>query len=143
LHVRHPGAGTYFFIYQLTYMKQCRIWILLLLAGMSFQNATAQASDKTQRTIGIKTQYIQVVGDCHIAKHKIEHTAKAVEGVKSAVWNQETQTLTVKYSVFKKDAMEQVQRQIAAAGFNKERTGATDSATSRINACCCGEHRSS
>jgi periplasmic mercuric ion binding protein len=124
-------------------MKHYKFWITMLLAFMSFQYAAAQASDKTQRTIGIKTEHIQVAGHCYVAKHTIEHSARAVDGVQSAVWNQDTQTLTVKYSVFKKGAVQQVQQRIAAAGFNTEKFRAADSATSKSSICCCGQHRSS
>jgi len=107
----------------------------MLLAFATFQSANAQ-SDKSQREIGIKTQNIKVSGTCGMDKRRIEAAAYAVDGVKSAVWNEYTQVLTLKYSVFKKDAADNVQKKIAFAGNDTELYKATDVVYNSLPDCC-------
>jgi cation transport ATPase len=117
-------------------MKPIRTAILFFAAFLSMQYVQAQASDKTQRTIGIKTATIKVAAECHMAGNSIEKAASSVEGIKSASYNEERNELTVKYNVFKKDAVEAVHRKIAAAGFDTEQFKASDSAYEKLPACC-------
>ena len=117
-------------------MKTIRTAILFFAALLSLQFAQAQASDKTQRTIGIKTTTIKVAAECHMAGNSIEKAAGSVEGVKWASYNEATNELTLKYNVFKKEAVEAVHRKIAAAGFDTEQFRASDSAYEKLPACC-------
>ncbi len=55
-------------------MKTIKL-LLAVIAFVSFENANAQ-SDKSQRTIGIKTQSIEVSGICSMDKRRIETAAK-------------------------------------------------------------------
>ena len=90
-------------------MKTCKTLFIALIAMITFHTANAQ-SDKTQRTPGIKTQTLKVSGTCDMDKRRIETAAYTIDGVKSAVWDQYAQVLTLKYSVFKKDAANNVQK---------------------------------
>src|SRR5882762_6696867 len=92
--------------------------VAILLVTVSFANAQ---SDKTQRTIGIKTQTIKVSGICNMDKRRIETAAYTVDGVNAAVWDEYTHVLTLKYGVFKKDAADIVQKKIALAGNDTEK----------------------
>jgi len=112
-----------------------KLLFAMLLAFATYQSANAQ-SDKTQRTIGIKTQTIKVSGTCDMDKRRIETAAYTVEGVKSAVWDQYSQVLTLKYSVFKKDAADNVQKKIALAGNDTEQYKADDAAYQSLPECC-------
>ena len=107
--------------------------VAILLVTVSF--ASAQ-SDKTQRNIGIKKQTIQVSGTCSMDKRRIEAAASAVDGVKAAVWDEYTQVLTLTYSVFKKDAADNVQKKIALAGNDTEKYRADDIAWQKLPDCC-------
>ena len=116
-------------------MKTMKLLFAMLLAFATYQSANAQ-SDKTQRTIGIKTQTIKVSGTCDMDKRRIETVAYAVEGVKSAVWDQYSQILILKYSVFKKEAADNVQKEIALAGNDTEQYKADDAAYQSLPECC-------
>ena len=116
-------------------MKTIKILVAMLFAFAAFQSANAQ-SDKSQREIGIKTQNIKVSGTCGMDKRRIETAAYSIDGVKSAIWNEYTQILTLKYSVFKKDAADSVQKKVALAGNDTELYTATDAAYNSLPDCC-------
>lgn len=107
--------------------------VTILLVTVSFANAQ---SDKTERTIGIKTQTIKVSGTCSMDKRRIETAAYSVDGVKSAYWDEYTQVLTLQYSVFKKDAAENVQKKIASVGNDTEKYCADDIVYQKLPDCC-------
>lgn len=116
-------------------MKTIKVLFAMLFAFATFQSANAQ-SDKTQRTIGIKTQAIKVSGTCSMDKRRIETAAYSVDGVKSAIWDEYTQVLTLTYSVFKKDAADNVQKKIALAGNDTEKYKADNMAYQNLPDCC-------
>lgn len=107
----------------------------MLFAFATFQSVNAQ-SDKSLRTIGIKTQNIKVLGTCDMDKRRIENAAFTIDGIKSAVWNLDAQTLTIKYSVFKEKAPDDVQRKIASFGNDTEKYKADDMAYQNLPECC-------
>lgn len=116
-------------------MKKIHLLFAILVAFATFQSANAQ-SDKSQREIGIKTQKIKVSGTCSMDKRRIETAAYTVDGIKSAVWNEYSQVLTLKYSVFKKDAADKVQKKIASVGNDTEMYRADDSVYQKLPDCC-------
>lgn len=107
--------------------------VAVLVVTVSFANAQ---SDKTERTIGIKTEKIKVSGTCGMDKRRIETAAYSVDGVKSAIWNEYTQILVLKYSVFKKDAGDKAQRSIASVGNDTEKYKAEDAVYNKLPDCC-------
>ncbi|MEO6314702.1 MAG: heavy-metal-associated domain-containing protein [Chitinophagaceae bacterium] len=124
-------------------MKPIKLCLVLAAACISFEYAGAQASDKTQRTIGVKTEVIKVEGVCELCKKRIEKEALAVEGIKSAVWNENTKLLTLKYDVFRKAAVDNVHKKIAAVGYNTGRYAASESTRSSSTCCCHDVHKES
>ena len=126
-------------------MRPIKLCLVLAAACISFEYADAQASDKTQRTIGIKTQSIKVEGHCEFCKsfEKIEKAAHSVAGIKSAAWNEETKMLTLKYDVFKKEAIDNVQKKIASIGYDTEKYQAADAAFEQRTCCCMNPQRGS
>lgn len=117
-------------------MKTIKLLFAMLLAFATFQSASAQQSDKTQREPGIKTEKIKVSGTCDMDKRRIETAANAIDGVKSAIWDEYTQVLTLKYSVFKKDAADNVQKKIASVGNDTEKYRADDTVYQKLPECC-------
>ncbi len=107
--------------------------VAIMLVTVSFANAQ---SDKTQRTIGIKTELIKVSGTCTMDKRRIENAANTVDGVKTADWNEYTQVLTLTYSVFKKDAADNVQKKIASVGNDTKKYRADDTVYQKLPDCC-------
>ncbi len=116
-------------------MKTIKSLFAIVFAFISIQSAYSQ-SDKTERTIGIKTQSIKVYGECIMCKKRIEAAASKVDGIKYASWNEDSKVLTVKYSIFKKDAVENVQKNIASAGYDTENFNADNAAYSKLPECC-------
>jgi len=116
-------------------MKPFKTLFIAIIALITFSSAHAQ-SDKSQRTIGIKTQTFKVLGTCEMDKRRIEKAAYTVDGIKSAVWDINAQTLTIKYSVFKKDAADNVQKKIAAVGNDTEKYKADETAYMNLPECC-------
>ncbi len=116
-------------------MKTITVFLTVttLLVAVSFVNAQ---SDKSQRTIGIKTEAIKVSGTCSMDKRRIETAANSIDGVKSATWNEYTQVLTLKYDVFKKEAADDVQKKIVLAGNDTEKYRAEDAAYQNLPDCC-------
>ena len=116
-------------------MKKLKVFfaVAILLVTVSFANAQ---SDKTERTIGIKTERIKVSGTCGMDKRRIETAAYSVDGIKSAVWNEYSQILVLKYSVFKKEAGDKAQRNIASSGNDTEKYKAEDSVYNKLPHCC-------
>ena len=114
----------------------------MLFAFATFQSVSAQ-SDKGQRTIGIKTQAIKVSGTCSMDKRRIEVAAYSIDGVKLAVWDEYTQLLSLTYSVFKKDAADNVQKKIASVGNDTEKYKADDLAYQKLPDCCHYQRRQS
>lgn len=116
-------------------MKTIKILFAITVASITIQSVNAQ-SDKLQRSIGIRTDKIKVSGLCSMDKKRIENAANSVDGIKSAVWDENSQVLILKYSVFKKDAAENVQKKIAAVGNDTEKYMADDAAYSKLPDCC-------
>lgn len=116
-------------------MKTIKLLVAVLFTFATIQAVNAQ-SDKTQRSIGIKTQNIKVSGTCSMDKRRIETAAYSVDGVKSADWDEYTQVLTLKYDVFKKAAADNVQKKIAAVGNDTEKYKADDLVYNRLPDCC-------
>lgn len=107
--------------------------VAILSATVSFANAQ---SDKTERTIGIKTEKIKVRGTCSMDKRRIETAAYSVDGIKFAAWDEYTQVLTLKYSVFNKDSGDKAQIKIASVGNDTEKYKAEDSVYNKLPDCC-------
>lgn len=116
-------------------MKTVKILFAIIVAFLTTQSVNAQ-SDKTQRELGIKTQNIKVSGTCSMDKRRIETAAYSVDGIKSAIWNEYTQVLTLKYSVFKKDVADNVQKKVTSLGNDTEKYRADDAAYNKLPDCC-------
>ncbi len=83
-----------------------------------------------------KTQTIKVYGKCGMCKNRIEKAASGVDGMQSAVWDENTKNLTVKYSRFKKETVDNVQKKIAAAGHETRKYNADDAVYQKLPGCC-------
>lgn len=112
--------------------------VLLLTAAI-----TNAQSDKTLRTIGIKKQTIKVSGVCSMDKRRIENAAFTVQGVKSAVWDEYTHVLTVTYSVFNSNAVDNIQTKISLAGNDTDKYRADNNVYQNLPDCCHYQRRQS
>ena len=120
-------------------MKSIKTIIVVIGALLAFQATNAQ-SDKSERTIRINTQIIKVNGVCDMCKKRIENAALSVDGVKSATWDEGTKILILKYDLFKKEAVDNVQKKIASVGHDNEKYKADDKAYTALPDCCHYRH---
>ena len=81
-----------------------------------------------------KTEKIKVYGNCSICKKNIE-TASKTAGAISADWNKKTKWLTVTYDPAKV-SNEQIQKNVASAGYDTEGFKGDDKAYNDLDACC-------
>ncbi len=81
-----------------------------------------------------KTESFEVSGNCGMCKSKIEKAAKDA-GATSASWNEETKSLTVKYSSSTTNAAK-IQKKIAAVGYDNVGFKATTDAYNKLHGCC-------
>lgn len=116
-------------------MKTFKTLIVIIGALFTFHTASAQ-SDKSERTIGISTQTFKVNGVCVMCKKRIESAALSVEGVKSATWDENTKELILKYSAFKKEAADNVQKKLASVGHDNQHYKADDTVYNTLPDCC-------
>ena len=82
----------------------------------------------------VQKDTIKVYGECGMCKSKIEKAAKTA-GAVSAVWNDETKMLALKYDTKKTDA-KKIQAKIAGVGYDTQDVTATDKAYESLPECC-------
>ena len=107
-------------------------WIWACLAAVML--ATPAAAQKKITTT------IQVWGNCGMCKTNIEKAAKG-PGVIYAVWDKQTDLLTVTYQP-KKVTLRQIQERIAAAGYDTKDVEANQAAYDALTPCCQYNRRS-
>lgn len=81
-----------------------------------------------------KTDSIKVRGNCTMCKRTIE-TAITVPGVSAASWSPETKILKVSYDAAK-ITNEEIQKKVAAAGYDTPKFKASDEAYNKLHGCC-------
>jgi mercuric ion binding protein len=81
-----------------------------------------------------KTDTVKVWGICEECKGKIETAAKKA-GALSADWNEDNYLLVVNYNSDKTSAMN-IQKEIAAVGYDTQDVKATDDAYNKLPKCC-------
>ncbi len=82
----------------------------------------------------IKTETLDVAGECGTCKKKIETAAKTA-GASYAVWSKESKILTVKYSSTSTNTAK-IEKAIAAAGYDTPDVKASDKAYEKLDDCC-------
>ena len=82
-----------------------------------------------------KTEKINVNGKCEMCKTRIETAAKSLNGVRSALWDQETKNLKVTYDD-KKTSTQQIQTSIAMIGHDTQLFSANDKKYAELPGCC-------
>jgi periplasmic mercuric ion binding protein len=84
---------------------------------------------------GVKTEKIEVKGNCGMCKTRIEKAAKSVDGVTQAKWSDETKILELVYDDTKTNA-DKVETAIANVGHDTPLHKATDAAYKSLPGCC-------
>ena len=106
-------------------MKRTIFISMTILLTIFFLKASANDVTKTS---------FKVSGNCDMCKKRIEKAAKA-SGVKSAVWNEDTKTITVTF-IPDKISADQIQQNIAKAGYDTDKYKADEEGYKKLPQCC-------
>lgn len=117
-------------------MKTIKLIVAAAFAVLLSVNSYGQMHDHSTMASNppTKTETIKVWGNCEMCKAKIEKAAK-IEGVTKASWGQETKVLTLVFNPAKVKT-DDVQKKIAAVGYDTEKFKADDNAYKALPACC-------
>ena len=83
----------------------------------------------------IKTEKINVYGNCGMCKDRIEKATKSVEGVTNANWNKETKILEVSFDA-SKVKVDDIHKAVAKVGHDTDKEKANDEAYKNLPGCC-------
>ncbi len=106
-------------------MKTLKFFIAIVALTISTVTFAAGAT---------KTETIKVSGNCELCQSKIEKAAK-VPGITKASWNQKSKILTLVYDASKVKG-DDVQKKIAAVGYDTPKFKATAAAYNALPSCC-------
>ena len=118
-------------------LKQTRIPILLcFLLFACERNTTGDNTPvKTEARSGsLVSCNFKVWGNCETCKENIETSLK-VTGITSADWNTETKMIQVSYDTTK-ISLDQIEKNIAAAGYDNVAYKGDDKAYAELAPCC-------
>lgn len=109
--------------------------IVLGLASCESKNETAtEVASKTETLNGETTSTFKVWGNCEMCKETIEGSLKA-DGIIKADWNVDSKIMTVVYDE-SKISLDQIQKKIAAVGYDNEKYKGDDKAYNELAGCC-------
>jgi len=101
------------------------------------QSSTMQGMDMSNNASSNDNQHSSFIvnGICDMCKERIEKTAKSLNGVKSAIWDDKTKKLDV---IFNNQLanLDEIQMAIAKVGHDTEKYKADDSTYNALPECC-------
>jgi copper chaperone CopZ len=103
-------------------------FLLLFSAMLMLLSVNSFSKDETTKTS------FKVWGNCDACKKRIEKAAKT-DGVKTAVWNEDTKIITVTFNPSKIN-VDQIQQNIAHIGYDTEKYKADDEGYKKLPKCC-------
>ncbi|NMH27563.1 heavy-metal-associated domain-containing protein [Flavobacterium silvaticum] len=103
--------------------------LILLMTFGSLVTASAQEKNKNAK------YSIEVSGNCGQCKKRIEKAALSVNGVKSAVWNEEDGKLSLILNEEKSSLLD-VEKAIAKVGHDTPDVKSTDADYEKLHSCC-------
>jgi hypothetical protein len=107
---------------------------LLMLFAFSLCSIFSFAQVKKNTTAKLTESQIQVWGNCGMCKSRIEKAAKTA-GATTAVWDEDTKMLTVKYAAAKTNSTK-IQKQVAAVGHDTKDFTAPEDVYANLHGCC-------
>jgi periplasmic mercuric ion binding protein len=109
-----------------TTMKKILTIILLFACAAGFSQEKKNKNARYE---------VEVSGNCGMCKKRIEKAAYAVEGVKSATWEADTQKLLLIINE-EKTSVQEVSAAVAKVGHDTETVKATDEQYQNLHGCC-------
>lgn len=83
----------------------------------------------------LKVAQFKVWGNCDMCKKTIETSINTEAAIYSVNWNTETKQIKVEFDSVKTNLAE-IQKKIAAVGYDTEKTKGDDTAYAQLHACC-------
>lgn len=114
-----------------------KIKIALSLIGFYFIFASCSNSDASknnQNQLAVNETKFKVWGNCDMCKETIEKSLK-VSGVSSSNWNPDTKEIVVKFDSTSISS-DEIQKKIAASGYDTEKFKADETAYYHLPECC-------
>jgi len=102
---------------------------LITIALVTVLGITAQAQDKNAK------HELHVKGNCGMCKERIEKAAYGVNGVKTADWNADSQTLRIILNE-KKNDVDAIEDAIVAVGHDTNEKKAEEKVYKSLHSCC-------
>lgn len=109
-------------------------FMLFAVNACDYKKGTEGILSKTEVVNGIATSTFKVWGNCGMCKKTIEESLE-VDGISIADWNTETKMVIVSYDT-NKISLDQVQKNIAAVGYDNESYKGNDDAYKNLPECC-------
>ena len=109
--------------------------IFMKYTGLIFFIVLFSSIQSMGQSNNLKTETFTVYGNCGMCKSTIEKAATGVPGVKSAVWNRETDILTVNYNT-SKASLDDIKKAVAASGYDSDTHRAPDEVYNKLPFCC-------
>jgi copper chaperone CopZ len=107
---------------------------ILSSCGEAAETKTIQEVEDTKIVNGKGESTFTVWGNCEMCKETIENSLK-VEGVESANWDVDKKLINVKFDANKIN-LDQIQKNIALAGYDNVKYKGDDKAYKKLHACC-------
>lgn len=113
-------------------MKNLILISIGIIIAMMINTEVFSQSENTNPKTELKT--FKVWGACGMCKSRIEKAALGVNGVKTAAWDKESNTLKV--SINSGAKLEDVQKAVAKVGHDTENYKAEEKVYNNLPACC-------
>jgi mercuric ion binding protein len=107
---------------------------IAMLAGACMNKNPKGTENSAVSTSTVANTSFKVWGNCEQCKETIENALK-VEGISKADWNTETKQIQVSYDSTK-ISLDQIQKDIAAAGYDNVKYKGDDAAYHNLPECC-------
>lgn len=108
--------------------------VLLITGACGNKTHTGSTESKTEVVNGVATSTFKVWGNCNMCKETIEGALK-VDGISGSDWDADTKMMVVSYDSAK-ISLDQIQRNIALAGYDDELYKGDDKAYHALPECC-------
>jgi copper chaperone CopZ len=118
--------------FKIKIMKNMLILCLtFLLSSQLFSQTSADGGNSTKS----QSAEFKVWGNCGMCKKTIEKAAKSVNGVQTAIWDKETDIITVSFDSKATD-LKKIHRSIAKSGYDTDKVRGDDNAYKNLPGCC-------
>jgi copper chaperone CopZ len=124
------------------YMNGTQIATQYLVTGgisYNFQLKKAKEVEEIEHTedgpVVYREETFKVWGICGMCKKTIESTLNAMDGVAFAQWDQQKQSLKIRFDSLKL-SLEEIKQELADVGYDTETHKATQAAYDNLHECC-------